>query len=309
MAELWRLHLRPKCKDAKDVVRYCLKEGILGLGWRGPDKAKGKRGEEYMEMHNRHYKKNYPQDYPKGVASVRDFMKVKEKDLIWARDAKGGYLLGRVKNMPYPRWDRDAKKHDMHHVVLAHIVGGQSGSEAIFDHEVPGLIKARFSRGPTIWRIKDCHARNYSCWLFAKKIGSDDVPPRPEGCFIDLLDSYDLEDLVVLYLQEDQNWRVVLSSHARSTPRYEVTLVNCKSQSAGVQVKHKGQDICASSYEQDTQVNQVFLFAASGNYGSNIPENVTIIRPDELVDFARQNLSLLPESIKYWWDCSSEAGN
>ncbi len=305
MAKLWRLHLRPKDKDPKDVVRYCLKERILGLGWRGPDKAKGKRGEEYMEMHRGYYM----QDYPKGVASVRDFMRVKKKDLIWARDAEGGYLLGRVKSMPYPRWDRDAKKHDMHHVVSAHIVGGRSGSEAILDHEVPGLIKARFSRGPTFWRIKDCHARNYSCWLFAKKTGADDVPPRPEGRFIDLLDSYDLEDLVVLYLQQDLNWRVVLSSHAPNTPRYEVTLVRHQSRSAGVQVKHKGQDIDASLYKKDTQVGQVFLFAASGNYGSNIPKNVTIIHQDELVEFARQNLSLLPEPIKYWWDCSSEAGD
>ena len=30
MAELWRLHLRPKGIDSKDVVHYCLKEGIFG---------------------------------------------------------------------------------------------------------------------------------------------------------------------------------------------------------------------------------------------------------------------------------------
>lgn len=300
MAKLWRLHLRPKGKDPKDVVRYCLKEGILGLGWGGPDEAKGMHGEEYMEKHRKHWGKVVP--------AVRDFMSVEEKDLIWARDEEGGYLLGRVKSMPYPRWDRDAKKHDMHHVVLAHIVGGRSGSEAIRDNEVPGLIKARFSRGPTIWRIKDCHAWKYSDWLFAKKTGADDVPPRPKGRFIDLLDSYDLEDLVILYLQQDLNWRVVLSSHAPNTPRYEVTLVRSPpALSAGVQVKHKGQDIDASLYKDDAQVDRVFLFAASGNYGSNIPENVTIIHPDKLVEFARQNLSLLPESIKYWWDCSCEA--
>ncbi len=304
MAELWRLHLRPVDKDPKDVVRYCLKEGILGVGWRGPDEAKEMCGEEYMEMHRRHW----------GVVpAVRDFMRVKDKDLIWARDAEGGYLLGRVKSMPEPRWECDAKKYDMHHVVSAHIVGGRSGSEAILDNEVPGLIKARFSqrRSPAFQRINNDHARNYSCWLFAKKTGADDVPLRPGERFIDLLDPYDLEDLVVLYLQ-DRNWRVVLSSHAPNTPRYEVTLIRQQDNrplSAGVQVKHKGQDIDASAYGEDIQVDQVFLFAASCNYGNNIPENVTIVHPDELVEFARQNLSLLPETIKYWWDCSSEAGD
>lgn len=88
MAKLWRLHLRPKCKDAKDVVSYCLKEGILGLGWRGPDKAKGKCGEEYMKMHRKHWDKVVP--------AVRDFMRVKKNDLIWARDEEGGYLLGGI---------------------------------------------------------------------------------------------------------------------------------------------------------------------------------------------------------------------
>ena len=302
MAELWRLHLRPVGKDPKDVVRYCLKEGILGVGWRGPDEARGMCGEEYMEKHRKHRGK---------VPAVRDFMRVKEKDLIWARDAEGGYLLGRVKSMPEPRWDCDAKQYDMHHVVSAHIVGGRSGSAAILDNEVPGLVKARFSqRGAAFRRIIDDHSRNYSYWLFAKKTGAEDVPPRPEGRFIDLLDYYDLEDLVVLYLQ-NRNWRVVLSSHAPNTPRYEVTLIRQKdnrSLSAGVQVKQKGQDIDASEYGEDIQVDQVFLFAASCNYGSNIPENVTIIHPDELVEFTRQNLSLLPETIKYWWDCSSEAG-
>ena len=261
-----------------------------------------------MEMHRKHWSKVVP--------AVRDFMRVKEKDLIWARDAQdgylqGGYLLGRVKSMPEPRWDCNAQKYDMRHVVSAHIVGGRSGSEAIRDNEVPSLIKARFSqRGPAFQRINDDHARDYSCWLFKKKTGAHNVPPRPKGRFIGLLDSYDLEDLVVLYLQQNLNWRVVLSSHAPNTPRYEVTLVRSSpALSAGVQVKQKGQNIDASSYGGDTQVDQVFLFAASGNYGSNIPENVTIIRPDELVDFARQNLSLLPESMKYWWDCSSEAGN
>ncbi|MYD61448.1 MAG: hypothetical protein F4W91_10435 [Gemmatimonadetes bacterium] len=302
MAKLWRLHLRPKCKDPKDVVRYCLRERILGLGWRGPAQAKGMRGEEYMEEHRKHW--------GKVVYAVREFMKVKKNHLIWARDEEGGYLLGRVKSMPHPRWDCNAKKYDMCHVVSAHIVGGRSGSEAIRDNEVPGLIKARFSqpRSPAFQSINDDHARDYSCWLFAKKTGADYVPPRPEECFINLLDSYDLEDLVVLYLQQDLNWRVVLSSHAPNTPRYEVTLVR-QSLSAGVQVKHKGQDINASLYKDDAQVDQVFLFAASGNYGNNIPKNVTIIHPDELIEFARQNLSLLPKSIKYWWDCSLEAGD
>ena len=300
MAELWRLHLRPKGIDSKDVVHYCLKEGILGLGWGVPDDAKGLWGDEYLEYQRKYYGKVPP--------AVRDFMRVEENDLIWTRDEEGGYLLGRVKSKPKPRWDCDAKKYGMCHVVSAYIIGRRSGSAAIRDTEVPGLIKARFSMfGPAFQRIWDKHARDYSCWLFANKTVPAYAPPRPKGHFIELLDPYALEDLVILYLEEDGDWRVVLSSHAENTPRYEVTLVNRKSQSAGVQVKHGNQCIDASLYGEDVQVDQVFLFAASGKYGCNRPQNVTTICPNELIEFARQNLSLLPETIKYWWDCSLEA--
>ena len=197
----------------------------------------------------------------------------------------------------------------MFHVVSAHIIGGRSGSVAIRDTEVPGLVKARFSqRGPAFQRIRDQHARDYSHWLFTEKTCPQNAPSRPQEHFIKLLDPYSLEDLVVLYLQVDGDWRVVLSSHAENTPRYEVILVNRKSQSAGVQVKHGDQCIDASSYGEDVKVvNQVFLFAASGKYGCNRPGNVTTIYPNELIEFARQNLSLLPETIKYWWNCSLEA--
>ena len=303
MAELWRLHLRPEGIEPKDVVCYCRKKRILGLGWDVPDDAKGLSGNEYLEYVGKCYDGKLP-------PAVRDFMKIKENDLIWARDAEGGYLLGRVESKPKPQWDSEAQNYGMFHVVSAHIIGGRSGSVAIRDTEVPGLVKARFSMfGPAFQRIWDQHARDYSHWLFAKKTCLQNAPPRPKGYFIELLDPYALEDLVILYLEEDGDWRVVLSSHAQNTPRYEVTLVNRKSQSAGVQVKHGDQSIAPSLYGKDVQVDQVFLFAASGKYGCNRPGNVTTICPNEIIEFARQNLSLIPETIKYWWDCSLEANS
>ena len=303
--QLWRLHLRPTGLDPRNVVAHCLDNGFLGLGW---GRTKHVPLEEIEDESTADYLARHREAWGKRERSVHGLMEgVREGDLIWARDAAGGFLLGRATGQAYRRFGDWAELRDMYHVVPAEIIGGRSGKRAIADTEVPGAVKATFTRprSPTFHRIHEGHLKDYTNWLFATKNGAAEPTIEP-GPFLDMLDPYELEDLVVFWLQE-QGWRIVLSSHAPNTPRYEATFVHPEHGTAGVQVKHKGTDLDAGRYANDPQVDRVFLFAASGNYGDARPDNVTIIGKDELIAFARERRAMLPPAIRYWFDRSEEA--
>ena len=297
--QLWRLHIRPEGIDPRDAVKCCLDNGFLGLGWGGLKEVEGESTSDYLRRHRERYGKR--------ERSVHGLMeKVGEGDLLWARDAGGGFLLGRATGRAYPRFGEWAELRDMYHVVPADIVGGRSGERVIVDTEVPGAIKATFTRprSSTFHRIHERHLVDYSAWLFATKTRALEPTIKP-GPFLDMLDPYELEDLVALYMQE-HGWRVVLSSHAPNTPRYEATFVHPEHGTAGVQVKQKGRDLDAAHYASDPQVDCVFLFAASGRYGDARPANVIIVGKDELIAFACERREMLPPSISYWLDQSKE---
>ena len=299
---LWHLHLRPIGRQPSEVVEHCLADSILGLGWGLAEGPAGETRAAYLDRHQA--------DWGKDGRQARSFLKkVKRNDLIWARDAEGGFLLGRVDEPPHPRFGQQEDLRGLYHVAPCTIVGGRSGAHPISDTEVPGRIKANFTR-PQSWtfhQIHEGHLGRYSAWLFATKTGTT-APPMQPAPFLGLLDPFDLEDLVALYMQE-AGWRVVLSSHTPTTPRYEATFVHPDLGTAGLQVKQLGvETLRASDYAGDTQVGRVFLFAASGSYGAMIPENVIAIAPEEIVAFAKMRRAMLPASIRYWFDISIEAG-
>jgi len=299
--QVWRLHLRPKDIDPHDAVQHCLDNSFLGLGWGGLEEIEGETTANYLQRHREVLMSG------KRERSVHGIMeRVRKGDLIWARDAAGGFLLGCVTGEAYPRFGDWAELRDMYHVVPAQIIGGRGGACAILDTEVPGAIKATFTRprSATFHQVHERHLQAYSAWLFATKTGLPE-PLLDPGPFLDMLDPYELEDLVALYLQE-LGWRVVLSSHAPNTPRYEATFVHPNHGTAGVQVKHRGADLDAGRYADDTQVGRVFLFAASGRYGETRPDNVTIITENELIAFARKERTMLPTAISHWLNRSAQ---
>ena len=74
------------------------------------------------------------------------------------------------------------------------------------------------------------------------------------------------------------------------------------------QVKNGNARLDAASYADEKSVDDVFLYAASGEYGASSPQNVTIIAEDELLEFAGAKLVSLPSPIRYWWSLSASAG-
>ncbi len=289
---VWRLHLRPEGLDPRKVVRHCLTNDLLGVGW-------GNKFELIEAEPTADYLRRHEAAWNKRVSSVWDMIaRVKLDDFIWARDERGRYLLGRVTGATYVRVGHRDELQDMFHVAPVRILEGDGS--ALVDTEVPGKVRSIFAApGPALRRINDSFVDSYTAWLFATKTGAPAQKPSISR-FISALGPYELEDLVLLYLQE-HGWRIVLSSHFRSTPRYECTLIKADGSTAGVQVKHQGVRLLnAADYGNDAQVGTVFLFAASGNYGNTCPANVTTIAEKDLEDFARLNRALLPKPIAVW---------
>ena len=295
---IWKLHLRPTDVPAREVVNHCLENGLVGLGWHSPDEKVGESVSEYLARHRERWGRR--------ESAVHTMLEqVKVGDLIWSRDADGRYLLGKVTGEPYPRFGKMADLKDMFHVAPVEFARGID--RTIHDDEVPGRVKAAFSqRGRTINRLSDDTVAAYSKWLFAYKTGREAPLPAQKIPFIDSLSAYELEDLVTFYLQ-DRGWRVLLSSHAPTTPRFEATFIQGDGSTAAVQVKHGKVELNVASYGEDETVDHVFLFAASGRYGTVKRTNVTAIGADELIAFARDNRNALSAPIRRWFDWSEEA--
>ena len=83
-----------------------------------------------------------------------------------------------------------------------------------------------------------------------------------------------------------------------TTAHYEFVLVNRESgERAIVQVKSGHTEIDASQYAGQ---EMAFLFAASGNYGTELPPNVIIITREDLNGFMQNMPKLLPRAVSTW---------
>jgi hypothetical protein len=114
---------------------------------------------------------------------------------------------------------------------------------------------------------------------------------------ISFLSPTDIENVIAVYLQFT-GWIVIPGTRRADTPHYEYVLVHSKrGEKAIVQVKSGSTPIRATDFEDETKA---FLFAACGDYGEAIPQNVELIAREELENFIRTQPKLLPAAIHTW---------
>jgi len=95
---VYRIHIRPKGGLANPEVSfaYCLKEGVLGLGWQTEIQNNDASWEEYEAEAIRIYGND-------ALSRVR-YLKnnIKKNDLVWTRDTEGNYYF----REPWEPWGR-----------------------------------------------------------------------------------------------------------------------------------------------------------------------------------------------------------
>ncbi len=225
---------------------------------------------------------------------------VKGGDLIWTRDTKGKYYLGRVLDGWEYRYSHEHQAADIHNVrrCMWKLVGDLN--------DVPGTVRNAFIRGQTLRSIPDDTVIWFSTNLFNGLTGSAIYsPPRIERSLLSLFDPDACEDAVGIYLQT-QGWIIYPSTCKVETQNYEFVLRHSASRKmAAVQVKQGKVELNVADYEQFD--GNVFLFQTEGRYkGNATKDTTTLLDPEAIRRFCIENVEIMPTPIQRWVRLATE---
>lgn len=289
-----RINLKTSGIDRQELINFCLnnENQYLAIGW------------SYIYNLNQNIN-NYEAFYYAVKDNVKRinpafniFWRVKEGDLFWTRDLEGNYWICRVIDKAEPKFDENM---DIGAIipVKAYKVG----------LEVPGQIKASFNRprGGITQCIYDESIVEYSKYIYNQASGNNIYNYKKATCdLLDNLPDFDLEELIIAYLQIKENYYVLSNSIANksTTIKTECELISrdkLNLRKAVLQVKGgKTKSINAldyKSYVDDGYI--VYLYAPQIN-NINKLENCIEITKEDLHSFYHDYKTNLPKSITKW---------
>jgi len=284
---VFRIHLRPKGGSAnmETTFDYCLKNRILGVGWRTKTNDNTKDWNEYFQEASEIHKN----------LNICKYIKkwIREGDLVWTRDAIGHYYLAMVTS-GWEYWvGNDAKKLDIDIANIFRVKFRKIEIDA-----VPGKTIASFRARRTIQKISCEKVREYSKYLW-NLISDKPTYTIDKSKFSDifmLLDDEETEDLVFLYLQS-RGWYVIPNSRKGDTMSFEYLMTNPETgEKALTQVKTGNASIDKDRYEQYSQ--KIFLFQSNDLYSGVGSRNMVSISRTELSDFLNESLAWLPKTFQ-----------
>lgn len=295
---VYRLHIRPSggAADLQTTFQYCLKHGLLGVGWRTNSQRNTKDWDEYFteasQIHDRLQVCKYIHQW------------VKPDDLIWTRDPKGQYYLARVTS-GWEYWcSSEAIECD---IDIANIV--RCDIRPVKVDWVPGKVVACFRATRTIQEVADEKARAFSMHLW-NHLADEMHYALDSKDFQDLfmlLDDEETEDVVFLYLQRE-GWFVVPNSRKGDTMAYEFLLVHPESHRQAVtQVKTGNVVLRPSDYSEETKKEgkEVFLFQANDLYEGEPVPHITCIPREKIQAFIDREIAWLPGWLKIKMEMAS----
>lgn len=285
---IWRLHIKPAAKEGVDPFEFCIKEKILGLGWKAStsDENESLDWDSYCQLAQKSY--GGDRSWWPAVNAIRNKMKM--DDLCWSRDSDANYYLGRVLsdwNYKATRQHRDADVVNIRYCDW----------KKIELESVPGAIVSAFQRGRTIQQIHT--EKGYSKFLWNKITDESFYSVAEESLDIfGMLDHEETEDLLFLYLQE-KGWYVVPNSRKGNTLKYEFSIVNPETAEQGAtQVKTGTGTPLNAEKDYDHKDRIVFLFQSEENYEGKTPKNVVLVRRKELLSFLENSTKWLPKWLQ-----------
>ena len=289
---VFRIHTRPRGgdNDPKKSFKYCLKEGVLGMGW-GVAGGPHLSWDEYVAAAANQYG---PSGFPNPCYMHRN---VQENDLIWTRDTMGRYYLGRVTSPWEYLATPEALQADIVNICHCELV-------SVDADKVPGRVVASFRPRRTIQAIWSWMVDIYSQLLWNEISGNHQYalqfPENPD--IYTFLDDLETENAVAIYLQMC-GWLYLPASRQPDTMGYEYILINREEpfEKAVVQVK-TGDTTQLNRDDFSGFEERVFLFQSYGNYAGAQHPHVECIEPEDLREFLFDNRDILPQSIRRWVD-------
>lgn len=285
---LYRIHIRPQggAAPVDTAFSHCLKNQVLGVGWR----VDGLRATQNWEEYEARAKLVH-----KDLQVCRYIHKwVSAGDLVWTRDPTGQYYLARGKS-GWEYWTtKESRDLD---IDIANVFRCEIRQVDIDD--VPGKVVACFRAPRTFQEIADARAREYSKYLWNVLNNSDDyeVEAAAYRDVFMMLEAEEVEDVVFLYLQH-RGWRVVPHSRKGDSMAFEYLCVDPETGNvAGTQVKTGAATLEPNVFVRE-DLDKVFLFQSGGHCAGTAPKGVEVITRDEIEEFLREAWSWLPGALQ-----------
>lgn len=278
--------------DHTAQVEYCLRLGIVGIGWGLIDDPPTTLEETLRRIEQVWDRRS--------ARTVERFAAAAEGGLIWSRHTDGTYLLGKITGPWRANYTPEAEALDTHQIRDA------EWQRPLLDVEVPGSVVRRFAgQGQTFSEIRSESGRIFSHRLWAELADEPIELPQPTeaGVLCDYLDPFDVEDLVYAYLQVAHDYIVLPASRRTDTPTYEYALVHRQSGVlAVVQVKTGRTPVDVALLARTAGHDRAaYAYSTSGSYAGDDGGRVQRITDDELLDFVRTSPQLLPPRVKRWF--------
>ncbi len=300
-----RINLKTATNQRKELIDFCLngknvftddekaqgKAQFLAIGWSCVDFV----SDDFSAFYNTVVEYVHGQKRRLNPA-LNIFKEAGVNDLFWTRDLDGVYWICRVTEPAKAYSNKDLD------------IGAVLPIEAYkFGLEVPGQIKASFNRarGGIVQRLQYPAIIEYSKFVFNKLGGEDyyDINLNIANNVIENLPDFELEELVISYLQIVKGYYLLSSSIANksTTVKIECQLIsrdvnNVKK--AVVQVKGpKANELNASEFKAFEEEGYYIYLYAPGVKKLEEMKNVIQITTEELQEFYREYKAILPESI------------
>lgn len=290
-----RLHLKTNTCHRQKMIDFCLNnsEQYVAIGW--SRLSEGITSDDFREYYNR-----IKQENGKANPAINIFRNAKVDDLLWTRDLNGNYWICKVKSPVKVVCD---KRMDIGSLIPVEAYN--------FGMQVPGQIKASFTsiNGGTAGYIRDEIIIEYSKLVFNQLSQSNYYQVIPYvGGLLDNLPDFDLEELVISYLQVKENYYVLSNSIAKKSTTIKI---ECEMMSrdvenprkAVVQVKgKKARELDALDFKQYVEEGYIVYLHAPKISNLDQLKNVVRIYDSTLLDFYEKNKPILPASITQWED-------
>lgn len=298
-----RIHLKTAItENRKELIRCCLENPMgkgqyLAIGWPSVYINKNKPDRTISSFED--YYNAVKEDFKKTPPVLNLFKKAQLGDLFWTRDLDGAYWICR------------ATGEAQSECIESLGVGATLPVKAYkFGIEVPGQIKASFNRprGGTSERITDSNIIEYSKMVYNELSNSSEykVNMSKGNSILENLPDFELEELVISYIQLKENYYLLSNSIANksTTIKIECEFIHrdrSKTRKAVVQVKGgKEKELNAIDYKAFGDAGYTVYFYAPEISNKPMVKNCIEISKKDLCEFYDEYKAILPDSITKW---------
>lgn len=297
---IYRIPMRSAKPDVDHTaeIERAIELGICGVGWGVLEDPPRTLGETLERI------EAFPSDRGWGSRAARcveRFAAAPRGSLMWSRHTDGTWLLGKLTGRWRGDYSIEAAVVDLHQVRTT-----KWAPHRLLTEEVPGAVIRAFSgRGSSFSEIHNQVSRLFSQGLYAELHGEEFELPRTsaEQVLRDLLEPFDVEDLVFAYLQAVRGYLVIPAARRTNNQTYEYVVVERGSEGLiPVSVKTGATPVDVGQLASTAEVGgRAIAYSTEGNYQGDGAERVERIADPDLLDFVAGHPDLLPPRVRRWF--------